>query len=59
MKFEIRRSVDRQFYYVLIAKNGKVMVTSETMKRKQNCIDSIRAIKNIVGPNTPVIDSTI
>jgi len=44
MKFKIRRSSDGQYYYVLVATNGKIMVTSETMKKKQSCEDSIYVI---------------
>jgi len=44
MKFKIRRSSDGQYYYVLVATNGKIMVTSETMRKKQSCEDSIYVI---------------
>ena len=54
MRFEIRKAEDGQFYYVLIASNGKVMVTSETMKRRQSCEDSIYAIVGYFYKNPAV-----
>jgi len=58
MKFEIRPSTDRQFYYVLVANNGEDMMASETIKTKRNCKKSIRSIKRSVWMGTRVIDTT-
>ena len=60
MKFEIRKSDDGQFYYVLIGANGETMLTSETMTTKQNCknaIDSIYKTFNIKN-EAKIIDKT-
>ena len=45
MKFEILKSKNKQFYFVLKAKNGEVVSTSETYKSKQACKKTIRLIK--------------
>lgn len=46
MKFEIRKAKGKQsYYFVLLAKNGEVVVTSETYKSKQSCKDGIKAVK--------------
>lgn len=45
MKFIILRSQDGGFYFVLKAKNGKIIAVSETYKRKQNCYDTIHSIQ--------------
>ena len=44
MKFEILKAKNKQFYFVLKAKNGEIVATSETYKSKQACIDTIKLI---------------
>lgn len=44
MKFTIYKSDDGQFYYVVTSRNGQIMLTSETMKRKQSCVSAIKRI---------------
>lgn len=39
--FRIKRSEDRQYYFVIVAKNGQVLATSETYTRKENCKKSL------------------
>lgn len=60
MKFEIRLSQDpkQPYYYVLLGRNGQVMMQSETMTRKYSCYKSIRSIKRSVGLFTKVVDAT-
>ena len=41
MKIEIRKSEDGQYYWCTLAKNGQVVLTSETYKRKQSVWSSI------------------
>ena len=43
--FEIVKSKNKQWYFVLKAENGEVVLTSETYKSKQACIDTIKLIK--------------
>lgn len=44
--FEIRKSADKQFYFVLIARNGEVIGTSEMYKAKQSCKRGIDSVVN-------------
>lgn len=57
MKFEIRVSKNGKYYWVLIARNGEVLCTSQILKRKQNARKSIRAAKKAMF--APVIDKTL
>jgi uncharacterized protein YegP (UPF0339 family) len=43
--FEILKSKNKQWYFVLKAENGEVVLTSETYKSKQACIDTIKLIR--------------
>jgi uncharacterized protein len=47
MKFEIRRSIDDQFYFVLKARNGEVIATSETYHTKQACKRGIKSVVRV------------
>jgi len=47
-KFEIKKSEDGQFYFVLKAANGETVSTSETYKTKGSCKKGIRAVKTAV-----------
>lgn len=44
MKFIILRSIDDQFYFVIKARNGEVVATSEMYKAKQSCKKGIKSI---------------
>jgi uncharacterized protein YegP (UPF0339 family) len=48
MKFEIHKSKDRQFYFILKARNGQVIATSETYKTKESCKKGIKSIRRNV-----------
>ena len=52
MKFEIRIASNRiQWYFVLIARNGKTLCTSEMYNSKQAARKGIRAVKlSLVAP---------
>lgn len=45
MKFEIHRSTDKQFYFILRTKNGEILFSSETYKRKAGALKAIAALK--------------
>jgi uncharacterized protein YegP (UPF0339 family) len=50
-KFQIRRSTNNQFYFVLIAKNGEIILTaSEMYTKKQSCNEAIASVKE----NAPI-----
>jgi uncharacterized protein YegP (UPF0339 family) len=61
MKFEIIRSLNatQPFYFILRAKNGEVVLTSEMYARKESCYKTIRSIKRSVGVFTRVVDRTL
>jgi len=44
-KFEIKKSSNDQYYFVLKANNGQVILQSETYTSKQNCNNCINSIK--------------
>lgn len=41
---KIKRAKNGQLYYVVVAKNGKVLLTSETYKSKRGVMKGIRAL---------------
>lgn len=45
MTIKIQQSVDGQWFYEIVGRNGKTMAFSETMKRKENCIKAIKSLK--------------
>lgn len=58
MKFQIKRSKDKQFYFVLIARNGNTLLTSETYKRKASCAKAILSLQKGIG-SASVFDLTV
>lgn len=52
---KIKKATNRQFYFVITAKNNKVLVTSETYKRRESVIKGIRAVLSVLGIKTAVI----
>ena len=60
--YRIHKSEDNQFYFTVNAKNGAVLCTSETYKRKQSAIKAIKAIHKAVKDclySTPYVDLTV
>lgn len=51
---KIKRGVDNQFYFVVIAKNGQVLVTSETYKQKVKALQSAEALIELFSGAEPV-----
>lgn len=45
MKYVIKKSEDGQYYYTVTGANGEVMLTSETMTAKHNCIKAIERLR--------------
>jgi len=58
MKFQILKSINGLYYYILVGRNGEIMLTSEMMMQKQSCRKSIASIKRSVGFFTRVEDRT-
>ena len=57
-RFEIKKSVDEQFYFVLIAPNNEIIATSEMYTTKQNCINGIESVKEN-APSADTQDKTV
>lgn len=56
-RFEIRKSQNEQYYFVLIAKNGEVIAKSEEYKEKEGCKKGIESVKEN-ATIAEVIDTT-
>lgn len=57
MKFEIKKSVSNKFYFVLKARNGEVIATSEMYTTKPACRKGISAVKKSLLAS--VVDKTV
>ncbi len=58
MKFKLQSSSDQHFYFVLVARNGQILMTSETYTRKLSAQISIASINALFKKSIPVIDET-
>ncbi len=56
-RFEIKKSTDGQFYFVLVAPNNEVIAKSEMYKSKDGCENGIRAVKEYT-PTAFIVDKT-
>lgn len=56
-KFEIKKSSDEQYYFVLISSNGEPIATSETYESKESCKKGIESVKKN-SPIAEIIDTT-
>jgi uncharacterized protein YegP (UPF0339 family) len=45
MRFEIRRSTNRQYYCRIVASNGQVLFTSETYFNKRDAVNAANLVK--------------
>ncbi|ENM5853497.1 YegP family protein [Vibrio mimicus] len=54
--YELKKSTNGQFYFVLKASNGQVIVTSETYTSKQNALNGINSVKE--NANSKTVDLT-
>lgn len=57
MKFVIKKSNDKQFYFIIQAKNNQPIMTSETYKTRRNALQSLMAIQNAFFKNHGMIDT--
>jgi uncharacterized protein YegP (UPF0339 family) len=55
---KINRSKDKQFYFTVHAKNGRVLLTSETYKRKAGVFNAISAACGILQKPARIVDTT-
>jgi uncharacterized protein len=57
MKFIIKKSINNQFYFDIVANNGQILATSETYTRKYNAKKAIESIRiNIF--DAPIMEET-
>lgn len=57
---KIKKSKDKQFYFTVNAKNGKVLLTSETYKRKASVFKGIESLKKLMKNfDYGIVDLTI
>ncbi len=54
-KFVIKQGRGGKTHFVLLASNGRVVVTSETYESKQSCLKGIEAVKRLAA-DAAVID---
>lgn len=45
MKFEIHKTDNDEFYFRIVAGNGKILAHSETYTRKRNAVEAVAIIK--------------
>ena len=45
-RIEIKRSKDRQYYFIVLQANNKIIATSETYKQKLSCQRGIRSLQS-------------
>jgi len=56
-RFEIKKSTNNQYYFVLIAPNNEVIAQSEMYKEKENCTDGIASVKKYAS-TAQIVDKT-
>lgn len=56
-KFEVNKNSDGQYYFQLIAANGKIIATSEKFATKENCMQGIELVKSS-ATSADIIDWT-
>jgi len=49
-KFDLKLAKNGEFYFNLTAKNGEVILTSETYKAKSSALNGIESVKNNAVP---------
>jgi len=54
MKIQILKSKNAQFYWRIVARNGRILATSETYKSKQSCLHTAEKVLDTIS--STVID---
>ena len=57
-RFEIRRTSKKEFYWRIIDCNGKVLCHSETIKRRGDCLKTIKSIMGTKWKDSDIQDLT-
>jgi uncharacterized protein YegP (UPF0339 family) len=55
-KFVIKQGRGGKTHFVLLASNGRVVVTSETYESKQSCLKGIEAVKRLAADASVIED---
>ena len=55
MKIIILPSDDKQWYFVVTARNNQPILTSETYTRRSNAVKAARKIIAGINKNTPIV----
>jgi uncharacterized protein YegP (UPF0339 family) len=58
MKIKINQAKNKQFYFIVIAKNNKTLLTSETYTTKRNCLKTATSPAFRAFGITKIIDDT-
>ena len=58
MKIQILKSTNGQFYWRIVARNGRILATSETYKSKQACKNTVTSVIDGIGYGIPCEDLT-
>lgn len=45
MKIIIKKAANNELFFIIVARNGRTLCTSETYKRQAGCMKAIKAIK--------------
>lgn len=48
-RFEIHKSKNKQFYYTVVSKNGRILVTSEMYKTKSAVFTGMKSLTGAVA----------
>jgi hypothetical protein len=57
-RFEIKKSENNKFYFVLIAPNNEIIAQSEMYNDKNGCTNGIDSVKRYAA-NAPIVDKTL
>lgn len=55
---KILKATDGSYYYVVQAKNGRIMVTSETYRKKSNCEAGVESLLLLLDNPVSIVDET-
>lgn len=59
MKFKVKQSKDDQFYFIVVAANGRTILQSETYKAKFKCMQTLTRLNSKFKMSLKIIDETI
>ena len=57
MRFEIRRTTDGRFYWLIVGEHGQVLAESEAVADKATCETAISRVRELAA-SAPLLDET-